>query len=165
MVTYAPDIILAKPETDSINRQREYAEVAAHELAHQWFGDLVTTAWWNDIWLNEAFATWMEQKMIAEWKPEWKTRVGDVDDKLGAEREDSLISARKIRQPIESKDDINNAFDGITYEKGGAVIGMFENWMGRRRVPERRAELHEAVRVQSATAPGEFLDSLSSASR
>ena len=104
--------------------------MAAHELAHQWFGDLVTTAWWDDIWLNEAFATWMEQKMIAEWKPEWKTRVGDVGAKLGAEDEDSLVRARKIRQPIETKDDISNAFDGITYQKGAAVIGMFENWMG-----------------------------------
>ncbi len=126
MVTYAQNLILAKPESDTIQRQRGYASVAAHELAHQWFGDLVTTAWWNDIWLNEAFATWMEQKLLAEWKPEWKTRVADVDSKLEAEREDSLMSARKIRQEIESKDDISNAFDDITYQKGAAVIGMFE---------------------------------------
>ena len=58
--------------------------MAAHELAHQWFGDLVTTAWWNDIWLNEAFATWLEQKYIAEWKPEWNSRVEDVGGKLDA---------------------------------------------------------------------------------
>ncbi len=130
MVTYGQTLILSRPETDSINRQRLFAVVAAHELAHQWFGDLVTTAWWNDIWLNEAFATWMEQKFIADWKPEWKTRVRDVDAKLVAEREDSLISARRVRQPIESKDDINNAFDAITYDKGAAVIGMFERWIG-----------------------------------
>ena len=161
MVTYAQNIILAKPETDSINRQREYADTAAHELAHQWFGDLVTTAWWDDIWLNEAFATWMEEKRLAEWKPEWKTRVGDVNGKLGAEREDSLISARKIRQPIETKDDINNAFDGITYVKGAAVIGMFENWMG---AEDFRKGVHNYMKqytFKTATAP-EFLDSLSS---
>ena len=70
MVTYGQNIILARPERDSLARQRTYAIVAAHELAHQWFGDLVTTEWWNDIWLNEAFATWMEQKLIREWKPE-----------------------------------------------------------------------------------------------
>ena len=130
MVTYAQDILLSGARGDTTARQRLYATVAAHELSHQWFGDLVTTAWWNDIWLNEAFATWMEQKLVAEWKPEWHTRVGDVDSKLGAETEDTLKSARKIRQEIKTKDDISNAFDGITYEKGAAVIGMFESWVG-----------------------------------
>ncbi len=130
MVTYAQTILLATPDRDTPQRQREYASVAAHELAHQWFGDLVTTAWWNDIWLNEAFATWMEQKLVAEWKPEWQTRVGDVNSKLDAEQEDTLTSARKIRQEIKTKDDISNAFDEITYQKGAAVIGMFENWVG-----------------------------------
>src|SRR5580704_13837537 len=130
MVTYEQNIILADPKTDRIGRQREYASTAAHELAHQWFGDLVTTAWWDDIWLNEAFATWMERKLIAEWKPEWQTRVAEVADKLGGEREESPNSVRKIRQPIPPKNDINNAFDDITYLKGASVIGMFESWMG-----------------------------------
>ncbi|HZQ53704.1 MAG TPA: M1 family metallopeptidase [Bryobacteraceae bacterium] len=163
MVTYAQTILLANPARDTIMRQRECASVEAHELAHQWFGDLVTTAWWNDIWLNEAFATWMEQKILAEWKPEWKTRVEDVDSKLRAEAEDSLISARRIRQPIESKNDISNAFDTITYQKGAAVIGMFENWVG----PEEfRKGVHAYLTqyaFKNATAP-EFLDSVSSAS-
>jgi alanyl aminopeptidase len=162
MVTYAQTLILAKPDNDTVSRQRGYAEVAAHELAHQWFGDLVTTAWWNDIWLNEAFATWMEQKLIADWKPEWKTRIGDVGSKLGAERTDSLISARKIRQEIQTKDDISNAFDGITYQKGAAVIGMFENWIG----PENfRKGVHSYLQqyaYKNATA-GDFLDSISTA--
>jgi alanyl aminopeptidase len=130
LVTYAQTLILAKPDSDSIPRQRRYAEVAAHELAHQWFGDYVTTAWWDDIWLNEAFATWMQKTLTAAWKPEWNTRVDDVSDKLDVMDEDSLVSARKIRQEIVSKDDISNAFDGITYQKGAAVIAMFENYMG-----------------------------------
>ena len=164
MVTYAQTLILAKPETDTTNRQRGYASVAAHELAHQWFGDLVTTAWWNDIWLNEAFATWTEQKIVAEWKPEWETRVGDVDSKLGAEREDSLISARKIRQEIKSKDDISNAFDGITYQKGAAVIGMFESWMGPEDFRKGVQSYVKQYAFRNASAP-DFLDSLSSASK
>ena len=164
MVTYEQNIILADPKLDRINRQRNYASTAAHELAHQWFGDLVTTAWWDDIWLNEAFATWMERKLIAEWKPDWQTRVADVSDKLRAESEDSLVSARKIRQPILAKDDINNAFDDITYQKGASVIGMFESWMG----PE---EFRKGVRSYltqysfHATTAAEFLDSLSSSSK
>jgi alanyl aminopeptidase len=164
MVTYSQNIILADPKVDQIGRQRNYAEDAAHELAHQWFGDLVTTAWWDDIWLNEAFATWMERKLIAEWKPEWQTRVGDVSAKLRAEGEDSLISVRKIRQPILSNNDINNAFDNITYQKGASVIGMFENWMG----PEEFRKGVQSYLKQygfRATTAGDFLDSLSSASQ
>ncbi len=163
MVTYAQTIILAKPDKDTENRRREYASVAAHELAHQWFGDLVTTAWWNDIWLNEAFATWTEEKILAEWKPEWKTRVEDVSSKLRAEGVDSLISARKIRQEIKSKDDISNAFDDITYDKGAAVIGMFENWVGPQEFRRGVQSYLKQYAFRNATAP-EFLDAVSSAS-
>jgi alanyl aminopeptidase len=164
MVTYDQALILADPKVDRIGRQRSFASVAAHELAHQWFGDLVTTAWWDDIWLNEAFATWMERKLIAEWKPEWQTRVADVGAMMGAEQDDSLVSARKIRQEILSKDDINNAFDSITYEKGASVIGMFENWMG----PEEFRKGVQSYLKQyayRATTAGEFLDSLSTSSK
>jgi alanyl aminopeptidase len=164
MVTYGQNIILASPENDTVSRQRSYASVAAHELAHQWFGDLVTTAWWDDIWLNEAFATWMEQKLVREWKPEWKTAMDNVDSKLYAQGEDSLMSARQIRQPIESNDDIQNAFDAITYEKGAAVIGMFEQSMG----PEtfRRGVQAYLKRFANRNATsGEFLDELGSASK
>ncbi len=160
MVTYAQTLILAKPDGDTTARQRGYASVAAHELAHQWFGDLVTTAWWNDIWLNEAFATWMEQKLLAEWKPEWETRVSDVDSKLYAEREDTLLSARKIRQEITAKDDISNAFDGITYQKGAAVIGMFESWMGDAAFRKGVQAYLRKYAFRNASAP-EFLAAVS----
>jgi alanyl aminopeptidase len=164
MVTYSQNTLLADPARDTPNRQRGYAITAAHELAHQWFGDLVTTAWWDDIWLNEAFATWMEQKIIREWKPEWKTEMTDAGSKLYAQGQDSLMSARKIRQPIESNTDIDNAFDGITYDKGAAVIGMFEQWMG----PEnfRRGVQSYMKRFSHRTATsGAFLDELSGASK
>jgi alanyl aminopeptidase len=130
MITYGQSLLLAKPDNDTIERQRECAIVTAHEMAHQWFGDLVTTSWWNDIWLNEAFATWMENKITGEWKPEWSLPITEVDSRLGAENLDSLASTRKIRQPIVSDDDIANAFDDITYQKGAAVIHMFEHWIG-----------------------------------
>ncbi|MBZ5581482.1 MAG: M1 family metallopeptidase [Acidobacteriia bacterium] len=162
MVTYAQNTLLAASSMDSISRQRRYATIAAHELAHMWVGDLVTTAWWDDIWLNEAFATWMEEKLVAEWKPEWKTRVADVDSKLGAESADSLVTAREIRQPIKTKDDISNAFDTITYEKGAAVIGMFESWMG----PEAFRKGVQAYLVKYAfknATSADFLASLTAA--
>ncbi len=163
MVTYAQTLLLARPDTDTITRQRGYASVAAHELAHQWFGDLVTTAWWNDIWLNEAFATWTSAKLLADWHPEWNTRINNVGAKLGAENQDSLISARKIRQPIESKDDISNAFDGITYQKGAAVIGMFESWMGPAEFRKGIQGYLKQYAFKNATA-GDFLDAISSGS-
>lgn len=164
MVTYGQTIILARPSVDTTGRQREYVSTAAHELAHQWFGDLVTTAWWNDIWLNEAFATWMEEKFVREWKPEWKTDVNDVNAKLGAEGEDSLVSARKIRQEIVTKDDINNAFDDITYQKGAAVISMFENWVGPETFRKGVKSYLTQYALHNADAP-EFLDAISSAGK
>ncbi|HTY63841.1 MAG TPA: M1 family metallopeptidase [Acidobacteriota bacterium] len=159
MVTYSQTMILAEPDSDTIGRQRDYASVSAHELSHQWFGDLVTMQWWNDTWLNEAFATWMEQKLIAGWKPEWKSRIDDVGSKLEAEESDSLATARMIRQPIESKGDIGSAFDTITYQKGAAVIGMFESWMG----PELfREGVHRYLGhyAYKNAAAADFLDAL-----
>ncbi len=130
LVTFAQSLILSKPEEESITFRRRYAEVAAHELAHQWFGDLVTTAWWDDLWLNEAFATWMAPKIVEPWQPTWGEGEGRIETRGRAMNADSLLTARKIRQPIQSDDDIDNAFDGITYSKGATVIGMFERWVG-----------------------------------
>jgi cytosol alanyl aminopeptidase len=133
LITFVKSGMLAKPEEDTISFKREYADTMTHEMAHQWFGDLVTMAWWDDIWLNEAFATWMEGKILMQWKPEWAYEASRARSYSFAMRQDSLISARRIRQRIETKDDIQNAFDGITYQKGSAVIDMFESWIG----PER----------------------------
>lgn len=130
LVTYAQSLILAKPSEQSPRFERDYISVAMHELAHQWFGDLVTLKWWNDTWLNEAFATWTEQKLVEEWKPEWNQETSDVLETQGAMADDALISARAVRQPIRSENDIANAFDSITYQKGAAVIRMFERWAG-----------------------------------
>src|SRR6185295_16482884 len=85
----------------------------AHELAHQWFGDLVTMAWWDDVWLNEAFARFMADLIVQRFDPAWRFDVDRVKEASGAMREDSLLSARKIRQPIASDDDIYSAFDPI----------------------------------------------------
>ena len=130
LITFAQRINLAKPGTDSPQFLRRAANVEAHEFAHLWFGDMVTTAWWDDIWLNEAFATWMTFKAIDQFAPAWNAAAERVASMDRAMKADSLLSARRIRQPIESEGDINNAFDTITYQKGAAVIGMFEQWVG-----------------------------------
>lgn len=123
------DFLLSPKEQDTELRQRNRAEAMEHEMSHQWFGDLVTTAWWDDLWLNEAFANWLSRKLLDEWKPEWNIKAEDAGS-LSVMRSDSLTTARKIRQPIQAPGDIANAFDGITYGKGQAVIGMFENYIG-----------------------------------
>ena len=130
LITYASSMILQPPGEDTPNSRRRYAGVATHELAHQWFGNLVTLSWWDDIWLNESFATWLSGKVVSAWEPTWKgslSAIGSGNRAMGA---DSLVSARQIRQPINSNHDIYNAFDGISYQKGAATIRMFEAWMG-----------------------------------
>jgi cytosol alanyl aminopeptidase len=128
LIAYGGFLIAPKQE-DSELLQRNRAHTMLHEMSHQWFGDLVTTSWWNDIWLNEAFASWISGKLLDEWKPEWglRTEAAAATAVMNADR---LTTARRIRQPIETPGDIGNAFDGITYGKGSAVIGMFENYVG-----------------------------------
>ncbi|HJU07673.1 MAG TPA: M1 family metallopeptidase [Rhodanobacteraceae bacterium] len=129
LVTYR-DWLLLLDKDSSPSAVRSTFNVEAHELAHQWTGDTVTLAWWNDIWLNEAFATWMQQKVEGEIHPDWHAQLDRIEGGEGAMQNDSLVSARMIRQPITGNGDIQTAFDGITYEKGASVIGMFEHFVG-----------------------------------
>ena len=130
LVTFSQRGWLAKPGEETPLYKRGAAGVEAHEFAHLWFGDMVTTAWWDDIWLNEAFATWMASNAVEKLEPSWNRAADRVNEANHAMDEDSLVSARRVRQPIESKGDIANAFDAITYQKGAAVIRTFEQWIG-----------------------------------
>jgi alanyl aminopeptidase len=123
-----PNILLA--DNASFEQKRGFGGIHAHELAHQWFGDLVTPRWWDDIWLNEAFATWMGNKAGHAWEPALRLDLVPALQTPPAMDQDSRISARRIRNPVARNDDIGGAFDGITYLKGGAVLGMFESWLG-----------------------------------
>ena len=129
LVTFREQLLLAVDSGPEWQR-RAYAYVMAHELAHQWFGNLVTMAWWDDLWLNEAFATWMGAKSVENLYPDYHEDLARLSSVQSAMAADSLVTARQIRQPIESYDDIRNAFDAITYRKGGGVLNMFERWMG-----------------------------------
>jgi alanyl aminopeptidase len=130
LIIHDENLLLSPPDRETIPFRRNCANVCTHEMAHQWFGDLVTMAWWDDIWLNEAFATWISPKIVDNWKPEWRMGLDQLLATFGAVGADSLTTARCIRQPIQSAPDIDNAFDGITYDKGAAVLGMFESGIG-----------------------------------
>jgi alanyl aminopeptidase len=163
LVTFNSRLILAKPEEDTLGRQRGFSETQVHELAHQWFGNLVTMAWWDDLWLNEAFATWMTPRIVESWRPAWDAPVERVNERSGALDADSLLTARRIRQPIESENDILNAFDGITYGKGAAVLTMTEEWLGRE-VFRKGIQRHMRAHAHGNATAKDFLDALNAES-
>jgi Aminopeptidase N len=133
MITYERNLMLARRSDESLAFQREYASAAAHEIAHQWFGDLVTLAWWNDVWLNEAFATWMSRKTLRDFRRELDSGWLRGKTRRRALIADRLTTARQIRNPVNENNDVHDAFDGITYRKGAEVLSMFESWMGEER--------------------------------
>lgn len=131
LVTFRESLLLLGDGTQVPDWQpRAYANVMAHELAHMWFGNLVTMPWWDDLWLNEAFATWMAAKVVQDIFPQYRAELIQLESTHRAMGTDARVSARQIRQPIESGHDIPNAFDSITYRKGAAVLNMVESWIG-----------------------------------
>jgi alanyl aminopeptidase len=130
MITYSSSLLLARGHEETLEFKRRYAAVGAHEMAHMWFGDLVTPMWWDDIWLNEAFATWMARKVLASYNPEYDAGWRRGESRRRAITADQLVSARRIHNPITNKDDVSAAFDRITYDKGAEVLAMFETWLG-----------------------------------
>ena len=129
LITFRESLLLLDEGSPEWQR-RGFAYVMAHELAHQWFGNYVTMEWWDDLWLNEAFATWMGWKITSEVFPEQRADLSLLSGVHHAMGSDSLVSARQIRQPIESHHDIASAFDSITYRKGSGVLAMFESYVG-----------------------------------
>ena len=124
------ELLFDPARTTESGRQRIYT-VVAHEMAHQWFGDLVTMAWWDDLWLNEGFASWMESKSSADLNPTWKAEASAVAfDREGAMGIDATAATHPIVRHVETVDQIGEAFDGITYAKGEAVIRMLESTLG-----------------------------------
>jgi aminopeptidase N len=129
-ITYRETDLLIDEKTASIDAKKEVALVIAHEMAHQWFGDLVTMQWWDNIWLNEGFATWMENKPVAAMHPEWhidQAVAMGLDDTLNL---DAQPTTRAIRAKAETPDEINQMFDGIAYGKASDVLLTVENYVG-----------------------------------
>jgi len=132
-VTFRERLLLVDPERSSFGLRKQVAGIISHELAHMWFGDLVTMEWWDDIWLNEGFATWMANKPLAEWHPEWSVELDDARATQSAVGIDALQATRPVRVAADTPDEINEVFDGIAYEKAGAVIRMVESFVGAER--------------------------------
>ena len=122
--------MLVDPKSTSEASRRRVYEIVAHEMAHQWFGDLVTMAWWDDLWLNEGFASWMATKVTDVMKPEWETLLTRVDGRESAMALDAYTTTHPVVQHVKTVEEANQAFDSITYEKGEAVITMLENFAG-----------------------------------
>ena len=130
LITYASTVMLAPPGAVTPRFRREYVAIAAHELAHQWFGNLVTMAWWDDLWLNESFASWLGDHITHELQPGWGFDSAAVTARRDAMRTDRLQSSRRIAEPVRSDDELANVWDSITYQKGQAVLAMIEQWLG-----------------------------------
>jgi puromycin-sensitive aminopeptidase len=129
-VTYRETALLVDQETAARAELERVADVVAHELAHMWFGDLVTMRWWNGIWLNEAFATFMEMLAVDAFKPEWERWISFGVSRAAAAQTDALRSTRPIEYPVHSPDEASGMFDILTYEKGAAVLRMLEQYLG-----------------------------------
>jgi puromycin-sensitive aminopeptidase len=132
-ITFREALLLVDPKESSLDTRKQIAVVVAHEVSHQWFGDLVTMQWWDDIWLNEGFATWMESKAVANWKPEWQMELDEVQELGSSLDQDAHLATRPIRvssSQAETPAQIEGLFDGIAYDKAAAVLRMLENYVG-----------------------------------
>ncbi len=129
-ITFFESRLLFDPATSAGDSRRAIFSIIAHEMAHQWFGDLVTMAWWDNIWLNEGFASWMQAKSAEVLHPDWQTWLNGNGFRQAAMSEDARRTTHPIQQPIANETEAMTAFDSITYAKGQALIRMVENYLG-----------------------------------
>jgi aminopeptidase N len=124
------DYLLVDPAITTEANKQNIASIAAHEIAHQWFGNLVTMQWWDDLWLNEGFASWLATKSMGDLHPEWEPALSRVGIREQAMTLDSVATTHPVVQKVATVDQISQAFDAITYSKGEAVIAMMEDYVG-----------------------------------
>jgi Peptidase family M1 domain/ERAP1-like C-terminal domain/Peptidase M1 N-terminal domain len=132
-IAYQPRFFLAPTFGTSEETRQTIARLAAHEMAHQWFGDLVTPGWWTEIWLNESFATWMAIRVTARVAPSWRTELRLVRGAGEAMATDGLATTGAVREPLGRMADVGGQFDPLRYDKGAAVLAMLERWLGEDR--------------------------------
>jgi aminopeptidase N len=163
-ITFREVLLQIDEEHGSVGLKKTIASVIAHEMAHQWFGDLVTMKWWDDIWLNEGFATWMSSKPIEAWRPEWNFNLDDVSNTGGTLNTDSLANTRPIHQPAETPGQIQELFDGIAYGKAASVLRMLESYLGEKTFQAGVNAYLQKHQYANATA-GDFWDAQAKTSK
>ena len=156
------DEVIILDRNATIDQKKLFGMVVSHELSHQWFGDLVTPAWWDDLWLNESFANWMGYRVGDLWKPELHIGVDGLAQGFGAMNTDALEVGRPIHQPILRNVDIEGAFDSITYGKGGQVIAMIASYLGDDTF-RNGVRLHLSRHRYGSATTDEFFDALATA--
>jgi len=129
-ITFRETALLVDEQRATRSELERVADVVSHENAHMWFGDLVTMQWWNGLWLNEAFATFMEMLAVDAWKPEWRRWDSFTVSRAAAMQVDGLKSTRPIEFPVEKPEEAAGMFDVLTYEKGASVLRMLEQYLG-----------------------------------
>ena len=129
-ITFADQALLLDPARASTTQKRRQASITAHELAHMWFGDMVTMKWWDDIWLNESFAEWLGDKIAHQVYPDLEVDTRALQELQTAMVMDARLTTRALRQPVQSVSNLLQNVDALTYKKGQAVLGMFERWVG-----------------------------------
>nr|WP_294817826.1 M1 family metallopeptidase [uncultured Sphingomonas sp.] len=156
------DGILFVDEDSPTEDKQTFGMVVAHELSHQWFGDVVTPAWWDDIWLNESFANWMGYRIGNEWRPDLNIGVSAIDEAFDAMQIDALAAGRPIHEKITNDANIDAAFDQITYGKGGQVVAMIAAYLGEEKFRDG-VRLHMQRYHHGNATTDQFFDSLASA--
>jgi aminopeptidase N len=151
-ITYRETDLFFDEKTSPLDARENVTSVLAHEMAHQWFGDFVTMKWWDDIWLNEGFATWMAWKPMESWKPEWHNAQSEIQETDGALSTDSISSIRPIRSNANTPAEIDALFDGIAYEKAASVLRMVEAYVGEDLYRKGVNEYLQAHQYGNATA-------------
>ncbi len=150
------DDILVMDANAPVVQQRDFGVIVGHELGHQWFGDLVTPAWWDDIWLNESFANWIGYRIGDAWRPDLGIMGDALSEGYRAMETDALLAGRPVRQPIETNTQIDSAFDSITYGKGGQIVGMIAAWLGEDKFREGVRRYISAHRFGAAASDDFF---------
>lgn len=162
-ITFRENALLVDEKNSALSSRTRVVNIVAHEMAHLWFGDLVTMKWWDDLWLNEAFATWMADKAEDVLKPEWRIWDDFAVERAGTLDADAIVATRSVQSPVNSPNDALEMFDEITYSKGAALLRMLETYLGEDRF-QKGIQTYMKAHAFANASTTDLWDALSSAS-